>query len=83
MYDAEEFQIGNMTTMVLITRPACRHCDDDDEEEEDEDRQRGRHVAPSCVQAQLFGVPASCGDQTKRIEIYSLLEVYGPYGPDF
>ena len=50
--------------MTMITRPACRHCDDDDDEEEDEDGEGHRHVAAACVQPQLFGVPAkntSCG----------------------
>ena len=42
----------------MLTRPAGGHCDDDDDEEEDEDGEGGRHVAPACVQPQLFGVPA-------------------------
>ena len=42
----------------MLTGPAGGHCDDDDDEEEDEDGEGGRHVAPACVQPQLFGVPA-------------------------
>ena len=43
--------------MMMITGPACRHCDDDDDEEEDEDGEGDRHVAAASVQPQLFGVP--------------------------
>ena len=43
--------------MMMITRPACRHCDDDDDEEEDEDGEGDGHVAAASVQPQLFGVP--------------------------